>query len=579
MPSWSHRARRVIVGFGLTGLLAAGCATSDDRPTLVDSRGATDTATAMETLAVAEDADALPELRMPELLGLEDARPGLGTAPGSLAFELGPTTADDSPGRQATAIGQAEPVQPADGTDSEGGAESGQVEESRADTDTSDDEAAEDEDVPLPPAPVAAPGPEPRYEDPSELVVGVSGRAFDLLESGDTRRGIDDETIVVGGLATESLAGFAHRDSVCDGAEARFNQANQNNELSRSITFVGCQNDAGQAGFSDGLARNLIREDVFAVVPMASDAFFSEAVLNDERAMYVGSNRLPGFCGRSNPLGFGTRGARGCPVLDARGYVALVEPVLAAYAAAEVTDDPWSGLTYAVTTGADGEAVASARLFEAELLRVPAPTVVATLPTAGEGARTNWAATIEALLRTEPNVLILDGPLLDGLPDGLRNAGYDGLVVIVGAPDPLDVADPDFRSALGAVVTITKSLNPTGAPSRGWNSILGAGAAIGIDEGEIGLDFLDGYISADFLVQALAATAEPLTVEAVAAAVNGGWWYPGIDGVSCGSWWPASHFIETPCVSVARVDVFSDRLVPVLGLVETAPQVRFNLAG
>ena len=48
-------------------------------------------------------------------------------------------------------------------------------------------------------------------------------------------------------------------------------------------------------------------------------------------------------------------------MLDARGYVALVDPVLTAYRAAFAGENPWSNLTYVVADSPTGEAVVAAR--------------------------------------------------------------------------------------------------------------------------------------------------------------------------------------------------------------------------
>jgi hypothetical protein len=299
--------------------------------------------------------------------------------------------------------------------------------------------------------------------------------------------------------------------------------------------------------------------------------------LYEERVLYVGDEILPAFCGRSTSLGFGSHGARGCPVLDARGYVSIAEPVLTAYLALNAEMEA-AAITYATTESPNGEIVAASRSFEAELLEHVEPTMLAVLPTAADGDPSRWSAVVSEILETAPEVIFLDGPRVKGLPAAIRSAGFDGELVLVGAVDPLTVIDTESRLSLAPLTVITPGLDLANRASPGWQAMEGAAAAVGIRADEIGLEFVEGYLAADFLVQALGATPDPLTIERVADALNKGWWYGGIDGVACGSWWPASHFIPTPCVSISRIEVFVDQLIPELALVDVEPQLKFNLS-
>ena len=159
----------------------------------------------------------------------------------------------------------------------------------------------------LPAPPRAVPGDGPLYPDPSELIVGASGRAFPLfdLSKVQTVRGVTDSSILIGGLATQTLVGNPYRQDVCVGARARFEQANHHGELRRVLDLLPCHDDTGQADISSGLAASLVRGDAFAFAPLASPAFSGADLLHDAPILYVGDERLPAFCGRANPLGFG----------------------------------------------------------------------------------------------------------------------------------------------------------------------------------------------------------------------------------------------------------------------------------
>ena len=570
----SHpRARRSGVVVLVLSIVAAACAGDEQEPTLADSRGAADTAAAMEVLVEADAIEPLPTAGPPELLGVEEARQ---VPPPVLAFDLG---GDEVPGLQdgtEAATGEATPpvVDPTPEPTPEP-----ETEPEPESDDSSDETEASDETAtptPAPPVPQATGGLDARYEDPSETIIAAGGRAFEMPAADPTAaQGVTDEAITIGGLITESLAGFFHREGVCEGAAARFEQANQHDDLTRRIDFQGCYDDVGDVSISEGLTNALARDGVFAVVPLASDTWFAEDVLTEAQIPYVGSDRLPGFCGRTTPFGFGIHGAIDCPILDARGYVTLTQPVLSAWVESHDGRPPVGHDVHLVPTGPDGEVVGASRIFEADLTGRERPVILSVLPTASDLPTTSWDDVVAAALAEDPAVVFIDGDRTDGLPQAIREAGFGGEIVLVGVIDPLDVADATSRVNLAPLTVISPGLDVVNRASAGWEAMTGAAIAVGLTEDDIGLDYIEGYLAADFIVQAIAATPEPLTGHALAATLNAGWWYPGVDGLACGSWWPASHYIEVPCVSVSRVEPYAS--TPVRGLVDTTPQLRFNL--
>ena len=447
------------------------------------------------------------------------------------------------------------------------------------DVELDSEEIAEETPVVLPDPPAAPVFEAATYPDPSTIVLAASGRPISLYPESEldtTTTGVTADTIVIGGLVAETLAGAPFRSDACVGARARFEQANFHSELTREIIFDGCYDDAGQTELSSGLSQVLLRDGVFAVVPLATPGFAAETTFTEARVPYIGDEPLPGFCGRDNFYGLGTHGARSCPVVEARGFISLIEPVLTAYRTTSIGADD-STVVYAVEQSAGGEAIATSRLFEADLLGSPPPTFLTILPTGSQGPLSNWTVVIDQILPLDPEVLFIEGTATDGLPAALRARGYRGELVLVGIVDPLSVRDPEERRSLAPLTVITPGVDLANRASLGWENIAAAAAAIGVLPEEIGSDFMEGYFAADLFVRVAADTPEPFTAERFANTVNEGWWYPGIAGVVCGSWWPASHVVSTPCVSVAEVTTSSPALVPVLGLVETQPQVLFDL--
>ncbi len=567
-------------------VVGASCGASEE-PSLTEAAGPASIEAPAAALAEPKAAAEIPAPRAPELLGLGSALE-VGGTPVELGFQLeedaDTSDAEASAGvlafdgsAQSAILGEAsDPLE----------APIGDAPDDEQLSSTEESVGADVEPEPLPTPPPAATRIPAPYPDPSINFLKASGRSLDLFGETapdgtvlpGTTRGVSPQSISVAGLGSLSLAGSDFRVGVCLGAQARFEQANFYNELTRSIDFDGCYDDTAQPDLAAGFSAALVADEVFAVVPLASPAFGAQELLQSERVPYIGDEALPGFCGRTTTLGFGTWGAQACPVLETRGFVTLTEPVLTAYLATIESGSPGT-VTYLVEQGSRGQAVVAARKFEAELVGMQEPEFLAVLPSAAQGAPLNWTEVVGAALATEPDVVMVEGGATGGLANALKSLGFEGEFVYVGRFDPLNLADVDARVALAPATIISPGVDLATRRGEGWVSLSGAAAALGVDEAEIGLDFVEGYVAADMFVAAAEATQEPFTVERFADTINAGWWYPGVDGVACGSWWPAGHFATTPCVSVSRVGALNEALVPVLGLVQTEPQLRFELGG
>lgn len=559
-PTYKRRVRPVVALLGV-GALVAACAQPGGAPRLESAGSLGDGARAAEALEViVEDDPTITDNVRPDLLGFE---PPTGPPPVlAMTDEPAEAPADADAAVVGTEVAPAE-VAPAE------------VAPADADPETETD-AADRSFATLPLPLPAAPGGPPLYDDPSEMLVRAAARPFPtgLAAASTTDRGVSRDAIRVGAIVSSTLAGAPLRGDACLGAEARYRQADVNSELSRRIDFVACHDDTGRADIGEGLAGTLLDHDVFAIAPLSSVAFVADEVLTEAAMPHIGDGALPAWCGRHTPFGFGIGGAISCPVLDARGYTVLSAPVLTALTA---TGDDLGRVLILAPDGPEGAAVVASRLLEAELAGMAEPSVGPALPDIADGVPTSWAPVVTAVVDAAPDTVILDGGVSDGLPAALRSRGFAGTIVLVGAIDPLDVADRAARAELAPLTVVTHGMDLASRTGDGWTAIVAAAAGIDVAPNEIGIDFVRGYAAADVLVRALAATAPPLTSEALVDTMNDGWWYPGIDGVTCGAWWPAAHYVELPCVSVARVEADSPVLIPVVDLVETNPQLRFGL--
>jgi hypothetical protein len=551
-PTDKRRVRPVVALLGV-GALVAACAQPGAAPRLESAGVVGEGARAAEALEIiVEDDPTVTENFRPDLLGFD---PPTGPPP---VLAMTDEPADAVPDVVGTDVAADATVDPAATGNPAAEAETGRS------------------ITPLPLPLPAAPGGAPLYEDPSEMLIRAAARPFPtgLAATSTTERGVTRDAIRVGAIVSSTLAGAPLRGDACRGAEARYRQADANSELSRRIEFVACHDDTGRADIAERLAGTLLDDDVFAVAPLSSVAFVADEALTDAAMPHIGDGALPAWCGRHTPFGFGIGGAISCPVLDARGYAVLSAPVLTALTA---TGDDLGRVLILAPDGPEGAAVVASRRLEAELAGMPEPAVGPALPDIADGVPTTWAQIVTAVVDAAPDTVILDGGVSDGLPAALRSRGFAGTVVVVGEVDPLDVADADLRAELAPLTVVTHGMDLATRTGAGWAAIVSAAAGIDVAPNEIGIDFVRGYAAADVLVRALAATPPPLTSEALVDTMNSGWWYPGIDGVTCGAWWPAAHYVEVPCVSVARVEADSPVLVPVVDLVETAPQLRFGL--
>lgn len=456
----------------------------------------------------------------------------------------------------------------------------------------------------------------PSYDDPWSSVVAAMGRGLEP-SSGSTTRGVDADTISVAGLVAQTNVSGSQLVGVCDGAAARFARANAGGELSRRIEVLDCADDRTDPTANATELESLIDQETFAVVPLVSPAFLDASPLRDGHVPHVGWGGQAAFCGRDTGYGVTVTGATDCPLLDARGYTALTTPVLTVLHAA-LGAAGTAATTVVTEASARGAQRAASRELEGGLLGIQV-TTLELLPPASATAPDSWASAVREILATDPTLVVLDAATIDGLPEALRRAGYEGEVAWVGTVDPLELRAPDPTAAAEptpespgaellptptpdplapvAEVTPTPEPEPTvyeppvadglivvsagvdlaATDSAAWARIVADASRVDVAADDIGLGFVQGYLAADVFVSALRATPEPLTAEAWFDTVNSGWWYGGLGEVACGGWWPAGHIVDHPCLSVARVDHASASLVPLLGLRETVPQFEFRL--
>ncbi len=386
--------------------------------------------------------------------------------------------------------------------------------------------------------------------------------------------GPDAPPLRVAGVVTESIGPLEVAGDVCAGARARFERANRDLELPRPILLVDCFDDEGDPDRNRTLIDQLTDDGrIFAIVPATSVALFADDLLNERHIPYVGVGDLPAYCGFEASFGFAQTGALGCPALAAATTPVVAVPHIELSAMAADLAVPGLKVALVRADNIAGELLASSVALEAELLDAELVLDAAEVPTAAEPVRAGWSAVVDDLNDADADLVIIDGTRTQGLYSALQ-ADFDGVVVGTAQTDPVDFADdPALLTALAGSFQISQGFDITAA-GPGDDQFRFDVSAIGLDADKIDTAILSGYAAADFLVAAVAITPDPITSEALHNIVNNGWQYPGIDGLVCPGWWPASHVVPYPCAAVAQVVPLGEPLVGVVPLTSFPVVVR-----
>jgi len=403
-----------------------------------------------------------------------------------------------------------------------------------------------------------------RAADPYfEITGAVNPEVPPLVGSGDQDR-LAGEVMKLGGLATETIDGEALLPGICDGAAARIVRAGRNEELPISAKWFGCNDDRGSIDGAAELVGELRADDVFAIVPLASRAFFDEIALNEARIPYIGVGSQ--YCGVESSFGFSSVGATACPVLDVFGLTVASSGVIRAYLEVNGEGAPVR-VAHIVDNSPTGEELARVRLAEIEAVgaeRVAIEADLGLFPSDEE-----LAAAAERLIAADPTVVLLELENSEDLYPALRAAGFTGDLVGTQFGDPaLLRSDARLHAAVAGSYQIIQGAAVAG-DGGAWPALRADAEANGYDPTTIGLGYVYGYASMDIFLAALDVVEGPTSAEAVHDVINSGWTYPGLPAVSCRVLWPMAHLIDTPCSSMVLVLDREVGLVdPVLALTE-----------
>lgn len=379
------------------------------------------------------------------------------------------------------------------------------------------------------------------------LVVAASSAAAagsSARPAGGTR-GVTDDTITVGGLG---YAAF-YQDSAV-GAQARFDKANNNNEIpgGRRIEFVGFRDDGSDPSKNLDEGRKLVQEDqVFAVVPVSTPFLGASDFFAQNKTPFVGWGIASGFC--ENPFGFGFSGCLTPedPKTAASTWGDLIKKGnfndnAKGKTAAVIAEDNDSGASGIRTISASAKSAG----FKVVYSKNPVPPLPATVsdytPFANEIMSSNNGKPPDAVFLT----LAVNN--VTGLQNKLLELGYQGVLTNAVGYDP--------RLATGFVgSSVYIQFNAFESAQQGntaMQQIIDEIRAVKPDQ-MLTQPVLAGYLSADMFVQMLKKTGRNLTATRFARAANRNFRYDPKD-VAGPIRFPAGHETGHACGTLVESD-------------------------
>jgi hypothetical protein len=358
-------------------------------------------------------------------------------------------------------------------------------------------------------------------------------------------RGVTDDTITVGGLG---YAAF-YQDSAV-GAQARFDKANNNNEIpgGRKINFLGFRDDGSDQNKNLDEGRKLVQDDqVFAAVPVITPFLGASDFFAQNKTPFIGWGIASGFC--ANPFGFGFSGCLTPedPKTAASTWGDLIKKGnfnnnAKGKTAAVIAEDNDSGKAGVEVISASAKSAG----FKVVYSKNPIPPLPATVsdytPFANEIMSSNKGRPPDAVFLT----LAVNN--VTGLQNKLLELGYQGVLTNAVGYDP--------RLATGFVgSSVFIQFNAFESAQQGntaMQQIIDEIRAVKPDQ-MLTQPALAGYLSADMFVAMLKKTGKNLTETRFLRAANRNFKYELKDVVGSISF-PAGHEQGGTCGTLVESD-------------------------
>lgn len=366
--------------------------------------------------------------------------------------------------------------------------------------------------------------------------------------SGSSERGITDDTIRLGVLASLTSPQGPPFPGFDDGARARIERANRDGGVNgRQIELAEVYDDGQDASTNLDQARAAAEKDDIFGLMVVSTAFLPQSsdYLADQNLPFTGWGFMPGFCG--NDYGFGFNG---CLVGSTEANTSLVEPII------DGLDLDADGLKWAIISGDDqiGRDSIEAVGFVAE--EKGGEVVYGESAVPQEQPVTDYSPYVQDIIKADPDVAVLSINFGDAVPlaGGLKASGYKGKILTYSGYIPgLLESTPDVAAALDGTYVITQ-FPPQEGGSDATTQIEEDLEAIEV-EPFISLGVASGYWSADAYIAMLDAAGEDLSAEGFAETINGGFEYESpLDGSVGAINYPRDHDLSVPCASLVTIN-------------------------
>jgi hypothetical protein len=386
--------------------------------------------------------------------------------------------------------------------------------------------------------------------------------------TGNTPQGITATTIKVGAVADETAAGApGFGEAFCLGAKSRFDQANADHQLSRTVQF-----DCADSGSDTTTRTSDLNQDVL------SNKVFSELVFT---AGVIGSNVLetnhvPYFgvffdCGKSVVYGFNYAGSTACTAIskDSGGKLSLEFGDQNIGPLAKYLNVSSANIRFAfLSDNAPGDAqYAQGAVAGYKLAGVNVVDLSSSIP-AGAGAAVDLTPYLQSVLASKPTVIgigIASGTLALRAIAQLKQAGYTGKF---DADFPASaMADPTTASILDGTISGSGGRGSPAFSSKYWDVVKADAKSVNGDVSLVGFQF--GWSAAQEFIQGFKdfeATGKPITTENFTDFLNSGWIFQGFGDVVPPVIYPYGKYATPPCGSIAILSKAAKGLVPGLDL-------------
>jgi ABC-type branched-subunit amino acid transport system substrate-binding protein len=361
----------------------------------------------------------------------------------------------------------------------------------------------------------------------------------------DDNRGVTPTSVKIGGFGTVSGPTIALWGDSDKGAKARYDAQNAAGGVNgRMIDYVGMSDDGLDSTRSVTEAQKLAEQDnVFAVAPLMTQLSAYQDTLCKDVVPYVGWGFNTGMCG--NTVGFGFDG---CLVNSDTSQFSTAN---ASPLSAVLTGDDKS----VALVGNDDEAGKKGNAVLAAADKAVGMNVVYNENNLPDNAPLADPSPVVNGIMTSNNgqppaavYLVADFANTQSVVSGLRAAGYEGVIVDAVGYDPRLASFQPFDNSY--VTLLWAPFESTDVP---FVKQMTADLEKYAPDAPKTLQTAAGYISADFMIDALKAAGPDLTVTKLLNTMNSDQFVYSQKDFIGDTHWPLNHLTGAPCGTLVQL--------------------------